>query len=78
MQYDEKTLKEEIYKYVRNLNTNERKKRLEILRGEFNHYDYRGTECGIHIYSAISNLDTVYLLTLRSLKIILRHYSDTI
>ena len=40
MQYDEKTLKEEIYKYVRNLNTNERKKRLEILRGEFNHYDY--------------------------------------
>ena len=41
MQQDEKTLKENISTYIRNLNTKERKMTLEILQGEFVYYDYR-------------------------------------
>ena len=42
IQQDEKVLKENIFTYIRNLNTKERKMRMEILRGEFVHYDYNG------------------------------------
>ena len=41
MQQDEKTLKESISTYIRNLNTKERKMTLEILQGEFVYYDYQ-------------------------------------
>ena len=39
---DERVLKDSIYTYIRNLNTKERKIRVEILQGEFIHRDYRG------------------------------------
>ena len=40
--WDEKSIKKDIIMYIRNLNTKEKEIRLEILRGEFVHKDYRG------------------------------------
>ena len=42
MNWDEKSIKKDIITYIRNLNTKEKEIRLEILRGEFVHKDYRG------------------------------------